>query len=155
MEPGFLGTRSPMFMDLVTLFFALLPFLVGYSIYLAVKGKYQKHLQSQLLVFAMTLFMVIVFEVGVRIDGGFHAYMQESSISYTGALIYLVIHILFALVTMIAWGITIYGAYKAYREVGIGAPYFILHKKRARWVFLAIVINAVMGTLMYPILFIW
>ena len=154
-EVGFLGTRAPFFMDVVTLYFALLPFLVAFSIYLAVKGKYQKHFRSQTVVFVLTLLMVVVFEIGVRADGGFHAYMQESSISYRGAVIYLVVHILFALMTMIAWAMTIYSSYKAYKEAGMAASYFTLHKKRARWLFLAIVINSIMGTLMYPILFVW
>ncbi len=155
MISGFLGTRAPLFMDVVTLYFAALPFLVAFSIYLAVKGKYQKHFKSQMAVFVLTLLMVVVFEIGVRVDGGFNVYMQESSISYTGAVVYLVVHILFALMTMVAWGITIYSSYKAYREEGMGSSYFKLHKKRARWVFLAIVINSIMGTLMYPILFVW
>jgi len=151
---GFLGTRAPLFMDVVTIFFALTPFLVGYSIFLAVRGKYRQHFQTQVVVFILSMIMVVVFETGVRIDGGFNAYMQESSWSYNAVLIYLVAHIVFALLTVVAWGITIYSSYKVYREEGWGSPYFKLHRKRARWVFLAICINAIMGVSLYPILFI-
>jgi len=154
-ELGFLGTRAPLFMDVVTLFFAAVPFLVAYSIYFARKGKYRLHITSQIAIFTVSMLMVVLFEIGVRIDGGFNAYMHESSISYNGALLYLVIHILFALVTLVAWGITIYSSYKVFREEGVRSDYFSRHKKRARLVFLAITINAVMGTMMYPILFIW
>ena len=153
-EAGFLGTRAPFFMDVITIFFVLMPFLVAFSIYLAIKKRYVLHFQSQMLVFVLSMVMVVIFETGVRIDGGFNAYMQESSLSYTGVLIYLIFHILFALLTMVAWGITIYSSYKAFREEGVGSSYFVEHKKRARWVFLAIVINSIMGTSMYPILFI-
>jgi len=153
-EVGFLGTRAPLFMDVVTIFFALTPFLVGYSIFLAVKGKYALHLQTQLAVFVLAMVMVVVFEIGVRIDGGFNAYMHESSWSYNAVLIYLVAHILFALLTVVAWGITIYSAYKVYREEGWDSSYFKLHRKRARWVFLAICVNSIMGVSLYPILFI-
>ena len=153
-EIGFLGTRAPLFMDVVTLFFGLIPFLVGGSIYLAVRGRYRVHFQTQVAIFIATLVMVVVFEIGVRVDGGFNAYMQESALSYGGALAYLVVHILFAIVTMVAWGITIYSSVKAYRSEGAASPYFRLHKKRARWVFLAITINSILGILMYPILFI-
>ena len=154
-EAGFLGTKAPLFMDVVTLFFGILPVLVAASIFLAVKGRYKLHFESQLLVFLLALGMVVVFEIGVRMDGGFHAYMQKSSLAYGGAVAYLVIHILFALLTLVAWGITIYSATKAYREEGFGAPYFKQHKKRAKWVFLAICINSIMGIMMYPILFVW
>jgi len=153
-EVGFLGTRAPLFMDVVTIFFALTPFLVGYSIFLAIQGKYKLHLQTQLSVFILAMAMVVVFEVGMRIDGGFNAYMKESSWSYNAVLIYLVTHIIFALLTVVAWGITIYSAYKIYREEGCSSPYFKLHRKRARWVFLAIIINSIMGASLYPILFI-
>ncbi len=153
-ETGFLGTRAPLFMDMITIFFALMPFLVAISIYFAIKGKYLLHFRSQMATFMLSMFMVVVFEIGVRIDGGFNAYMQESTLSYNAVLIYLVIHILFALVTVVAWGITIYSSYKAFRQEGAVASYFKEHKKRARWVFLAIIINSIMGVSMYPILFI-
>ena len=153
-EIGFLGTRAPFFMDMITIFFALMPFLVAFSIYFAIKKRYTLHFQSQMAVFIMTMVMVVIFEIGVRVDGGFNAYMQDSSLSYNGVLIYLIVHILFALLTVVAWGITIYSSYKAFREEGIRSDYFRKHKKRARWVFLAIVITSIMGTSMYPILFI-
>ncbi len=153
-ETGFLGTRAPFFMDVVTIFFALVPFLVAISIYFAVRGKYLLHFRSQMATFVLSMLMVVVFEIGVRIDGGFNAYMQESTLSYNGVLIYLVIHILFALATVVAWGITIYSSYKVFRQEGAGASYFREHKKRARWLFLAIIINSIMGVSMYPILFI-
>lgn len=153
-EAGFLGTRAPLFMDVVSIFFALLPFLVASSIYLAIKKRYTLHFQSQMFIFILTMVMVVIFEIGVRVDGGFNAYMQDSTLSYSGVLIYLIAHILIALLSVVAWGITIYSSYKAYREEGVGSRYFKEHKKRARWVFLAIVITSIMGSSMYPILFI-
>ena len=153
-ELGFLGTRAPLFMDILTLYFALVPFLVAGSIILAAKKKLLLHSYSQMAIFIMTLVMVVFFEIGVRVDGGFNAYMHESALSYGAVLAYLIFHILFALVSMIAWGITIYSAYKAYRTEGMGSSYFKVHRKRARWVFLAIVINSILGVSMYPLLFI-
>lgn len=153
-EAGFLGTRAPLFMDVVTIYFGLLPILVAFSIFLAIKKHYALHFRSQMFIFLLSMVMVVIFEIGVRVDGGFNAYMQESSLSYNGVLVYLIVHILIALLTVVAWGITIYSSYKAFREEGARSPYFVEHKKRARWVFLAIVINSIMGTSMYPILFI-
>ena len=112
-ETGFLGTRAPLFMDLVTIYFALLPFLVAFSIYFVIKKRYSLHFRSQMFIFVLSMVMVVIFEIGVRVDGGFNAYMQESSLSYNGVLVYLVVHILIALLTVVAWGITIYSSYKA------------------------------------------
>ena len=153
-EIGFLGTRAPLFMDILTLYFAVVPFLVALSIRFAVRKKLLWHIYSQIAVFVMTLVMVVFFEIGVRVDGGFNAYMQESVFSYNAVLAYLIFHILFALMSMIAWGITIYSAYKAFRTEGLSSAYFKMHRKRAQWVFLAIVINSILGVSMYPILFI-
>ena len=153
-EAGFLGSRAPFFMDMVTIYFALLPFLVAFSIYMAIIKRYSLHFRFQMTTFVLTMVMVVVFEIGVRVDGGFNAYMQDSSLSYNAVFVYLIIHILIALLTVVAWGITIYSSYKAFREEGIASSYFKEHKKRARWVFLAIIITSIMGTSMYPILFI-
>jgi putative membrane protein len=105
-EAGFLGTRAPFFMDMVTIYFALLPFLVAFSIYMAITKRYALHFRFQMSTFILTMVMVVIFEIGVRVDGGFNAYMQESSLSYNAVFVYLIIHILFALLTVVAWGIT-------------------------------------------------
>ncbi|MCJ7766235.1 MAG: DUF420 domain-containing protein [Thiovulaceae bacterium] len=154
-EAGFLGTRAPLFMDLVTIYFGLLPFLVGYSITLAVKGNYRSHFKSQAALFLLSMVMVVVFEIGVRLSGGFSAYMQGSALSYNGVMLYLFVHILIALFTVIAWGVTVYRSMKAFVQEGASSPYFIQHKKKARWLYLAIVVTSVMGCSMYPILFIF
>ena len=52
---GFLGTRAPMFMDMVTLIVALLPFLVGSAIYFAKIRKYKVHAFLQIFIFVSVL----------------------------------------------------------------------------------------------------
>lgn len=154
-EAGFLGTRAPLFMDLVTIYFGLLPFLVGYAIALAVKGNYRAHFKTQAVLFLLTMVMVVIFEIGVRMGGGFNEYMQGSELSYGWVLGYLVVHILIALFTVAVWGHTIYKSMKAFVKEGADAPYFSQHKRRGRWLYLGIVITSVMGCSMYPILFIY
>lgn len=154
-EAGFLGTRAPLYMDLVTIFFGLLPFLVGYAVYLAVKGQHRSHFKWQAALFLITMMMVVVFETGVRFDGGFNDFMQESELSYGGVLSYLIVHIVIALITVVAWGLTIYKSMKAYVNEGPSSPYFAKHKQNSRWLFLGIVITSLMGCSMYPILFVF
>lgn len=154
-EAGFLGTRAPLYMDLVTIFFGLLPFLVGYAIYLAVKGEYRAHFKWQATLFLITMVMVVIFEAGVRFDGGFNVFMQGSDLPYNGVLTYLIVHVLIALVTVVAWGLTIYKAMKAYVNEGVSSPYFAGHKKQAKILFLGIVVTSLMGCSMYPLLFIF
>ena len=39
---GFLGTSAPFYLDLATVYFAVLPLLLAFSIYYAVKKEYKK-----------------------------------------------------------------------------------------------------------------
>ncbi len=154
-EAGFLGTRAPLYMDLVTIFFGLLPFLVGYAIYLAVKGEYRSHFKWQATLFLITMVMVVIFEAGVRFGGGFNDFMEGSSLPYGGVLTYLLVHILIALVTVVVWGLTVYKSMKVFVHEGADAPYFQIHKKKAKWLFAGIVVTSLMGCSMYPILFVF
>ena len=79
---GFLGTSAPFYLDFATLYFALLPFLLAFSIYLAAKKEYKKHFISQAIILGVTLVVVVIFEIGVRINGGFLEYSKNSNISY-------------------------------------------------------------------------
>lgn len=152
-EPGFLGTRAAMYMDVVTLYFAVLPFLVAFCIRVAVKGNYVAHYKGQLLTLIMTLAIVVVFEIGVRIGGGFLEYAKHTSVNYGFLVAFLIVHILVAIVTVGAWLFLIYSARKAYIEHGPSAPYFKEHKAMGKKVFAGIAVTSLMGVLIYVFLF--
>ena len=154
-EPGFLGTRALVFMDIVTLFFAVLPFLVMGAIRFAVKGNYKAHFLSQSIVFSLTLLMVVVFEVGVRMSGGFLAFSEESAVPFTFLTVFLIVHILIALVTVVAWAALIYTASRNYVATGSGKPDFSTHKLRGKQVFVGICITSLMGCMIYLFLFVF
>jgi len=151
-EAGFLGTRAPLFMDLVTVYFALLPLLVGYSIILAAKGNYRAHFKSQAALFLLTMVMVVIFEIGVRLDGGFNAYMGGSTLAYGWVLTYLLVHIAIALFTVVLWGLTIYKSMKVFVQEGPAAVYFVSHRKKAKGLYLAIIVTAICWSIL-PLLF--
>lgn len=96
-EPGFLGTRAAVYMDIVTLYFAILPFLLAFSIRQAVVGRIDLHYKSQMVILALTVVMVLIFEIGVRLGGGFVEYVKLSNVSYDFLLLFLAVHILIAL----------------------------------------------------------
>jgi putative membrane protein len=153
-EPGFLGTRAAMYMDVVTVYFALLPLFVALSIRYAVRGAYEKHYRSQMLTLGVTLLVVVVFETGVRIGGGFLEYAKESGVNYAFMVAFLIVHILVAMVTVGAWVYQIATARQAYLETGPSADYFVQHKKRGRRIFAGIVLTSVMGVMIYIFLFV-
>ena len=115
-ELGFLGTKAAMYMDIVTIYFGLVPFMLMFSIIQAIKKKYQSHYKMQLFTFILTILMVIIFEVGVRLDGGLNAFMKTSTVDYNFMAILMVIHIIIAVVTVVLWSIILYGAIKKFKD---------------------------------------
>ena len=153
-EPGFLGTRAAMYMDVVTVYFAILPFLVAFAIHFARKGDYAMHYHLQLFTLVMTLAIVVVFEIGVRLGGGFLAYAEQSNAHYGFMVAFLIVHILIAIVTVAAWLFLVFTARKAYIEGGPSSPYFAEHKKMGKRVFAGITVTSVMGVMIYVFLFV-
>lgn len=151
-EPGFLGTKAVFYMDLVTVYFALLPFLLGFSIFQAVKGKIELHYRSQMIILVITIVMVLIFEIGVRISGGFVEYVKMSPISYDFLLLFLLVHIFIALMAVGGWIYLIITSYKAYKRAGrIG---FNNHKRIGKWIFAALTLTSIMGCSIYLFLFV-
>jgi putative membrane protein len=152
-EPGFLGTKAPFYMDLVTLYFALLPFLLGTSIYQAIKGNITLHYRSQMVILAMTIVMVLIFEIGVRISGGFVEYVKMSGLSYDFLLLFLLVHVFIALMAVGGWIYLMISSYQTFTRVGhLGVTN---HKRIGRWIFAALTVTSVMGCSIYLFLFVF
>lgn len=150
-EPGFLGTKALMYMDIVTLYFAVLPFLLAFSIYQAVRGNIRFHYQSQFLILAVTIIMVLIFEIGVRFTGGFAEYSKQSPISYDFLLLFLIVHILIALMAVGGWIYLIISSYKSYQNNILENS--SKHRKIGKWIFAALTLTSIMGCLIYLFLF--
>ena len=146
-QPGFMGTRAPFFMDLVTLIVALLPLLVAGAISLARNKHYKAHSYVQIFIFAFSVIVLFYFEYGVRITGGFDAFMKESSVPYTYAFIVLIIHILISVVTLVIWTNTIFMAKK---RLKLGT-----HKKSGLMTFVGVVMTSLTGIWVYLLMFIF
>ena len=151
-EVGFLGTRAPFYMDVVTLYFGVLPFLLFVSILLAVQKKIKAHYVSQIALYLATLGIVLIFEIGVRLDGGYVNYIQESNISHSFFNTFLAVHILIAVLSVVAWSILLFNSYKSYiKEQNFNAA---THKKRAKIVTLGLIVTSMMGVCIYYFLFV-
>jgi putative membrane protein len=146
-ESGFLGTRAPFFMDFVTLIVACLPFLMMGAIYFAKIKKYKVHQIAQYILFVVSVVVVAYFEVGVRIGGGFDAFIKDSSVAHNYALIVLVIHILIAVATLFMWILALGRAKKYLREGK--------HKEMGKMTFSGIVLTSLSGIWVYMLLFVY
>ena len=144
---GFFGTRAPFFMDLVTLIVALLPLLVASAIYLAKTKRYKAHSYAQIAIFAVSVIVLGYFETGVRMVGGFDAFMEDSGVSHNYAFIVLVFHIAVSVITLIIWSTTIFMAKK---QIKLGK-----HKKAGLMTFAGVVMTSLTGIWVYFLLFVY
>ena len=153
-EVGFFGTSAPLYMDIATLLFALLPFLLALSIRYAVLKQYRKHFMSQIAIVIMTLIVVVIFEIGVRVSGGFMEFSKASSLPFTFLLLFLIVHIIIAVAAVCGWIYLIIVSYRGYKQEGINATIFKQHKKMGRWIFAALTLTSIMGSCIYIFLFV-
>ena len=149
---GFFDTSAPLYMDIITFYFALLPLLLGIGIRFALKKRYKLHYQWQLATFAFTLLMVVIFEVGVRLSGGFTVFMAQSHVNETFMIAFMLTHVVIALISVVLWSALIYGAIKRYRveKASLSAS----HKKVGYAVFAGMSLTSFMGVMIYWFLFV-
>ncbi len=152
-EPGFMGTRAPMYLDIVGVFFFLLPFLLFFSIRFAVKGEIKKHFVSQAGIFVLTLVFVVIFEIGMRMAGGFQEYIKASPVSQSFFIGFLIVHVLVAIATFNLWSYQLITAVKAYRKGAFSQEMAAKHKKLARILVVGIFVTILQGVGIYYFLF--
>jgi len=153
-QSGFLGTRAPFFMDIVVIIVALLPFLIGLGVWFA-RLKYHKlHYFVQTILFVVTVVVLIYFEYGVKVGGGFKEYMKGSSIDLSFALSFLIFHIIIATITMIIWARILRIAFSDRKRRTLPGLYSKLHKKLGKLVAFFIFLTSITGVGVYGILFI-
>jgi len=144
---GFFGTRAPLFMDIVTLIVSVLPFLVAGAIALARRKNYKAHAYTQVLIFAFSVIVLLYFEFGVRMAGGFDAFMKESSVHYTYALVVLILHIGIAIITLLIWTKTIFRAKVQLQNK--------THKKAGLYTFIGVIFTSLTGIWVYLLMFVF
>ena len=116
-----------MYMDIITVYFGLLPLLMSVAICMATKKRYKLHYKMQLSIFALTLIVVTIFEIGVRISGGFSAFMEHSNANYLYMLIFLVVHVLVAILSVALYTLLVYNSIQQY--IYKKEPFATNHKK--------------------------
>jgi len=143
----------PLYLTVSTIIFSALPLFLLLSIYIAKRGAIKLHIISQLSIFAIMLLSVAVFEIGIRLDGSFLNYVESNSPYFTLFILYLAIHILIAVATVVYWSIFLYRSLKSYKEYGKDAPFFMQHKRLGYRLFAAITLTALMGLSIFLYLF--
>jgi putative membrane protein len=154
-QAGFLGTRAPFFMDVVTLIVAILPLLIFGAILLARKGYTKLHMLAQNIIFLVSLVVIAYFEIGVRVGGGFDVFVSDTGVSHGYVLWVLILHIIIAVVTLVYWTLTMIGANLQYAKKELPGRYSIGHRVLAIKATLGIVLTSLSGIWVYLLLFVY
>ena len=154
-QPGFLGTKAPFFMDFVTLIVAFLPLLVGIAISFARSRKYKLHSTVQILIFIISVLVVSYFEYGIRLGGGYEAFVQNTHVSHDYLFVVLMIHIIISVLTLGIWASTLFRARSDSSQGGLPGNYSASHKKSGIRTFIGIVLTSLTGIWVYLLLFVF
>jgi len=152
---GFLGTRAPLFMDIVSVIVFFLPFLILGAISLAKKGNYKAHASVQKILFWISVIVVGFFEYGVRMEGGYKNLMEGSSVSHDYLLYVLIFHITISVITLILWIRTLYTAKRYTKQSTLPGRYSGAHKKDGQRTFIGIILTMLTGAWVYALLFVY
>jgi len=146
-QAGFFGTRAPLFMDFVTFIVAALPLLMMGIIMLARIKKYKLHGLMQGILYIVSVIVVLYFEYGVRVGGGFDFFMQDSGVGFTYALAVLIVHIIISIITLFIWTRTIVMSRKHLERN--------IHKSEGRKTFVGVVLTSFTGIWVYMLMFVF
>jgi len=154
-QPGFLGTRAPFFMDFVTIIVTFLPLLIMLAVLLAKKKMFKLHIAAQIFLFIFSFIVISYFEYGVRVDGGFEAFVKESSLPEQFIYYFLIFHIVVSIFTLVWWSRTLITGMIAYRNNRLPGSLSATHKRlgiQSAW---GIFLTSLTGLWVYLFLFVF
>lgn len=144
-----------MHMNVMVVFFSLLPFALFYSISYARKKEYKKHFISQSFILGIALVVLVYFEIMIRIDGGFFEFSKHSNMSEEFLIKYLIFHIAIALIAAILWIGLFIKTYMKYKNGKLEQIVNSSHKTWGKISALFITLSCITGVFVYLFLFIF
>jgi len=152
---GFLGTKAPFFVDITVIFMVLLPFLVAFAIWLAIKEHHSIHIKMQITLFLITLILLVYSVYNIYFVIGFNHYIQNSSINSNLVLYFSIFYMVIELFTIIMWYYTIKFAIADSQRRALPGLYSLSHKKSGRVSAFLIILTSIIYIALYSILFIF
>jgi len=151
---GFLETRALLYMDIMILFLSILPLFFALSIFFAMRGYYRVHKATQIALFLVSIAMLGFFAYIVHYQHGFDTLLLKSSIAPNQATLFLVVHIIIALTTVILWFFTLMYGIEDSKRRALPGVYSQSHKRSGRRVFLGIFLTSLSSIALYWLFFV-
>ena len=130
MQPGFLGTRADLLMDIILIAVIAVPFVCLWSMHYAQRQNIKRHSLIQKLTFLVILIAVVLFEINVRISGGSGSLLKGSPWSGKFFLhMLLAVHITIAVSTYGTWGWMLWKAGREHQSGRLPGGFSKYHKQ--------------------------
>ncbi len=151
MGKGFLGTSASIMLDVVVCSLTLIVPALATSIYLVKRRRlYGAHRALQIGLGLMLAIVVLLFEVDMRLQGGFWAMAKDSRYFGTAFLEgLLAVHIAFSVSTVVLWGVTTWTALRQFPHPPAPGPFSRRHKRLAWSSVGAMIATVVTGLMVY------
>ncbi len=162
MTRGFLGYDASLMLDVVVCALLAVVPLLAWALYaVKVQRRYTLHRNLQLVLAAVLLVAVLLFEIDMRLQGGWENIINRDPASprLTGDALeqvryLLYVHLVFAISTPFLWGATISLALKRFPNPPLPGPHSSLHKKLGWLSVIDIVMTSVTGLAFYYLAFV-
>jgi uncharacterized membrane protein YozB (DUF420 family) len=153
---GFLGTRASLMLDVLVLGMLVVVAVLGWSVYqVKYRRRYQLHKRAQLVLGALVLVVVVLFEIDIRLHGW---EMRASGVEGGRAPVVvwsvLYIHLVFAVSSTILWPVTIFLALRNFPNPPHPSIHSRVHVPLARTAAAVMVITAFTGWIFYWVAFV-
>lgn len=151
MYHGFLGTSASIMLDVVVVSLAAVVPTLLYSIYLAKwKKNYVLHRKVQLALGVVLGVVVLLFEVDMRLQGGFWVMAKDSIHADSAFLKYLLyVHLCFSVSTVFIWIFTYVTALRSFPNPPVPSKFSPRHRLLARISVADMVGTVVTGLMVY------
>jgi uncharacterized membrane protein YozB (DUF420 family) len=153
---GFLGTRAPLVLDLLFLVMFVVVIVLAWSVYqVKYHRRFQLHKGVQIVLGAVLLIAVVIFELDIRAHG-----WQERAAGEIGGEASsvvksaLIIHLTFAVTTVILWPIVIVRALRNFPKPPGPSLHSRWHISWARMAAIDMVLTSVTGWIFYWLAFV-
>ncbi|RXJ79621.1 DUF420 domain-containing protein [Arcobacter sp. F2176] len=150
-----LSNNIPLHMNVMVIFFSILPFLVMASIYFAKNKQYKLHFYSQGFILVLTVFVLVFFEIMIRIDGGFFEFAKQSNLPHGFLVGYLIFHIIIALIAAVLWIRLFIKSMSLYQNGKIEEIKTSNHIREGKITFVFLLLSCITGVFVYLFLFIF
>ncbi len=149
MGKGFLGTSASFMLDFVVVSLVAVVPLLLFSLYLVkIKKSYSLHKKLQIFLSIALGGVVGLFEVDMRLQGGFWAMAKNSPYAESDFLHRLLtVHLCFSISTVIFWAVTLFAALK-FIPAPPGPSRFSPTHKIMAWITIADLVGTVVTGLM-------